>query len=254
MDPTIDKASQTGLTGSTSRRQLLKQAAVRAFGLAGASLLAACESTTSSATTTSGKKGKFAFMTHSVDPFFIPIVSGVKEFAKSVGWDYQFVGPKQADNTPQIVDVLDRILATKPDVLAMTISDPEAQNKAIEQALSQNIVVINFNASLESVTKKYNIAFVGMKDTPAGFVNGQLAGKYAQKVSGRTDGEIVNTLIVPGASNLEARAAATSDGLKKYNSDNGTHFTLSKFGSDLNENNALQRIQAKYYADGIKIA
>ncbi len=244
-----DQSSRWGPTGSTSRREFVKKAALGTFGLAGASLLAACNTATSSTTSTSGKKGKFVFLTHSVDPFFIPIVVGVREFSKSVGWDYQFVGPKQADNTPQIVDVLDQVLATKPDVLAMTINDPQALNKGIEQALSQNIVVISFNATLDSVTQKYHIPFVGMKDAPAGFINGQLAGKYAQKVSGRTSGEIVNTLIVPGASNLEARAAATADGLKQYNSDNRTNFTLSKFGSDLNENNALQRIQAKWSAD-----
>src|ERR1700674_3738220 len=110
-----------------SRRQILKTMAVGSMGMGAAALLAACNSTS---TSTTKKKGKIAFMSHSVDPFFVPIVVGGKDFADNFGWDYQFTGPQHADNVSEIVDVLDRVLATKPDVLVMTVTDV-SQEKAI---------------------------------------------------------------------------------------------------------------------------
>ena len=250
-DVPVGELSPTG--GTISRRDLLKAAALSGAAMSMPQFLSTFAADVPVARAAPGKRRRIVFMTHSVDPFFIPIIVGVKEFTKLAGWDYQFTGPQKADNVPEIVNVLERLLATKPDVFAMTISDPTAQNRVIEQAMKRGITVICFNAQTRSVREKYGIPWVGMPDEDSGYINGQLAAKYAQQVTGRKDGEIVVTLIVPGAPNLETRAKYTIDAIKDYNKKNGTNFTWSKFASDLDENTALQRIQAKWSADKDKI-
>jgi simple sugar transport system substrate-binding protein len=191
---------------------------------------------------------KLAMVTHIIDPFYVPAVYGAKEFCKYAGWDFQFAGPQTPFNIAQVVDVLDRVLVTKPDALAMVISDPSAYDPAIEKALAAGIAVLCFNVNVKSVLDKYKIPFIGQDNVNAGYTNGMEAADFAVK-AGKKSGEIVigqQSLATP---NILDRTNGTIKALQDYNAQNGTTFTWSTMLDGVDENRALPLIQAKWTKD-----
>ncbi len=213
--------------------------------------VAATALTSTSASAQSPRK-KLAMVTHIIDPFYVPAVYGAKEFCRFAGWDFQFAGPMIAFNIPQVVDVLDRVLATKPDALATVISDPSAYNAAIEKAQSAGIAVLCFNVNEKSVLDKYDIPFIGQNNLDAGHTNGMVAAQFAVK-AGKTSGEFVIGQQSAATPNIIDRTTGTIHGLQDYNKAHGTNFTWSTMLDAVDENRALPLIQAKWTRDQDKI-
>lgn len=238
-----------------SRRQLLAGAGLGAAAVSLPALLAAQATTALAATAASGKfpSRHIAFLSSSIDPFFVPLVTGVRDFARAAGWSYVFAGPTKTGNIPDFVNVMERTLATKPDALAIHISDATAQNALIKRALDRGIPVLNWNQTITSVRRKFDLPFIGTYDEDGGRACGLLAAKYAQKITGRTKGEIVLSEVVAGYPLLEARLAGTKKGVEEYNRKNGTRFTTSKLETAIDESTALARIGAKWSKDKDKI-
>lgn len=247
--------------GHLTRRELLKRASLAGAGVAGASLLAACapEGPQAGATTTEAGAAaqglqtgrKVIFVTHDLNPFFIPVIAGFEEFGALRGWETQFNGPPSHD-VAATVDLQADAIAANPDAVGFTRVDTTSFDDNIRRAKEQGIAVVLFNTASEG-HKDLGVAYVGQEFISAGRVNGLQAAKHAQEVTGRDEGLIVMGTISPGHSALEQRMQGTTMGVEEYNEANGTSFVTESMATSTDQAEAVSRIEAKHTAEGDRI-
>ncbi|MGQ9503189.1 MAG: twin-arginine translocation signal domain-containing protein, partial [Anaerolineae bacterium] len=76
-----------------NRRDLLKLMAAGA----GATAIAPMFTGMPSPVFAQRKKRKVIFVTHDLNPFFVPAIVGLKDFGSLAGWDTEFIGPPVHD-------------------------------------------------------------------------------------------------------------------------------------------------------------
>jgi ribose transport system substrate-binding protein len=180
-----------------------------------ASMLAAPSSSTRSYRIRSQEGSKrVIFVTHDDNPFFIPVRFALEEFGEMAGWETQWVGPPQHDEQATLQFQLDAI-AAQPLAIGFTRVNTTMFDEPIQQAQEAGIFAILYNTASEGY-QDLGVAYVGQDFIPAGIVNGRNAAKYAQEITGRTDGEIILGTIAPGHSALDARMEGTRQGIAVY--------------------------------------
>lgn len=240
---------------SLSRREVFKRGGVVGAGAAlampGFGLAAPGSHGGPGAMRAQGTGRKVIFVTHDDNPFFIPVRYGFEEFGKMAGWETQWVGPPQNDEQATLQFQLDAI-AAKPDAVGFTRINTTMFDDAIRQAQDAGIFVILFNTASDGY-QDLGVAYVGQEFIPAGIVSGQNAAKYAQEITGRTDGKIILGTIAPGHSALDQRMEGTRQGIAAYNETNGTNYTTEDLTTSTDGPTAIAAIDAKYAQDGDQI-
>ncbi|MCC6945404.1 MAG: substrate-binding domain-containing protein [Thermomicrobiales bacterium] len=236
-----------------SRRRMLMTsgaigAAAASLGVP-ASMLAAPSSTTRSYRIRSQEGSKrVIFVTHDDNPFFIPVRFALEEFGEMAGWETQWVGPPQHDEQATLQFQLDAI-AAQPLAIGFTRVNTTMFDEPIQQAQEAGIFAILYNTASEGY-QDLGVAYVGQDFIPAGIVNGRNAAKYAQEITGRTDGEIILGTIAPGHSALDARMEGTRQGIAAYNEENGTSYTTSDLTTSTDGPTAIAALDAVYAEKG----
>lgn len=200
------------------------------------------------AASTQQKKRKVIFVTHDLNPFFVPAIVGLKDFGSLAGWDTEFVGPPVHD-TPKTIELQHNAIAAKPDAVGFTAVDSEAFIEPITRAQEQGIFVVLYNTRAPGVKEKTGVAYVGQDFVVAGHVAGYEICKYIVDHTSKKEGKIVMPIIAPGHFALETRNSAGTEGVQRYNEESGTSFTTEPMAVSINEAEAIAEFEAKWAAE-----
>jgi ribose transport system substrate-binding protein len=241
---------------TVSRRDMFKHAGLvgagaAALALPGDLLAAPTSATTSFRVRSQEANKKVIFVTHDDNPFFVPCRKGFEEFGGLVGWETQWTGPTPHDEVKTLQAQLDAI-AAKPLAVGFTRVNTSTFDDAIRQAQEAGIFVILYNTASAGY-QDLGVAYVGQEFVPAGIKSGLQAGKYAQELTGKTEGVIVLGTIAPGHSALDARMEGARQGIAQYNQENGTNFTTEDLTTSTDQATAIGAIQAKTTELGDKL-
>lgn len=195
-----------------------------------------------------GKKRKVIFVTHDLNPFFVPAIVGLKDFGALAGWDTEFIGPPIHD-AQKTIEMQYNAISAKPDAVGFTAVDSEAFNDPIKAAQEAGIFVVLYNTRAPGVKEATGAAYVGQDFVAAGKVAGYELCKYIEKHTGRKEGKVVMPNIAPGHFALDTRNAYGGEGIKRYNSEHGTNYTFEELAATTNEAECIARIEAKWAAD-----
>ena len=101
------------------------------------------------------------FVLQNIDnPFFIPMTCGFHDALNVFGWDGQVTGPPDNGGIPDQVDLIEQNVSNMDpgDVLVTTILNNEAYNDAIQNALDNDIAVVNGHST--PATKDWNYEYM----------------------------------------------------------------------------------------------
>jgi ABC-type sugar transport system substrate-binding protein len=199
-----------------------------------------------------GKKRKVTFVVHDLNPFFVPAIVGVKNFGTLAGWDTSFIGPPTPD-AQKTVETQYNAIAAKPDAVGFTAIDSEAFLAPIKAAQDAGIFVVLFNTRAPGVKEKTGAAYVGQDFITAGNVAGYELCKYITKHTAKKEGKVIMSIFQPGHFALETRNLGGTQGVDKYNKENGTNFTTEALATSTNEAEAIAKFEAKWNAEKDKI-
>lgn len=239
-------------SGGLSRRDVFKRAGAGAglaagIGLAGGLALPM----PAAARRAQETQRTVIFVNHDNNPFFVPVRKGLEQFAAMAGWETQFTGPPVGD-TVQTVELQRQAIAAKPDAVGFTRIDTTSFDENIREAQRQGIFVILFNTESEGY-KDLGVAYVGQIPQPAAEVGGYQCAKFAQELTGKTEGKVIMGIIQPGHSALEARHRGYEVGIARYNEENGTTYTTEALETSTDGAKSIAAQQAKYAAEGDQI-
>ncbi len=231
------------------RRDLLK---MMAAGAGATALAPAFGSMPFPAFAQEKKKRKIIFVTHDLNVFFVTVIVGMQDFANLAGWDSTMQGVTPHD-TAKTVELQYNAIAAKPDAVAFTAINLEAFAEPIKAAQDAGIFVVLFNTRAPGVKEATGCAYVGQDFIPAGNVAGYELCKYITQHTGRKEGKIVQPIIAPGHFALEARNLGGTQGVERYNQENGTTFTCEPLATTTVETEALAKFEAKWSAESDQI-
>ena len=195
--------------------------------------------------TAEGSKGesrRMVFITHDMHPFFVPSIVGMSDACAAVGWECDFVGPPSF-SVEGTLERLESTIASGPDAIAMTMSDPEAYNELIEDAQSQGIVVVGYNTD-NDFRADSGLGYVGQDQFNAGYQNGLQAVKHAEAITGKSEGKIVVMTCCPGHTALEERIEGTVAAIEE----NST-YTTEVLDGTADANQYVSNVEAKWQAE-----
>ncbi len=134
-----------------SRRTI---AALATLSIAAIGLSACSSSGSSTGTDASGKKLTIAFVVGaSADPFFLAMKVGAEKEAKALGVNLTFQGDATTYSSATEIPVVNQVLATSPDGLALVPTDPDALQPAVDRAVAAGIPVVNVDTSVKDLSK-----------------------------------------------------------------------------------------------------
>ncbi|RKD95530.1 substrate-binding domain-containing protein [Halopiger aswanensis] len=154
--------------------------------------------------------------------FWDPAIGGLHDAASQLGWNATFTGPSGGFSVEEQVNILENVVASEPDAIVTTVSDTEAYNSVIQDALDNDIAVLTFNTnSLREEGRQHMreefgqaLPFVGQDQYSSGYANGMaLLDKLPDDASKVTIG-----LADPAHSGQAARASGAEDAIRQ-NSD-----------------------------------
>ena len=158
-----------------SRKDFLKAGGVGAAGMA--LFAAGC----GGAEEGGGSKGlvsrgdiRIEMPTHMVppDPNTAIMQNGAEQAAKDMGVEVEFRGP-DTFSIPEIQQIFESAIATKPDGIAATVPDPDALAPLVEEAVKAGIPVVLFNAGLDVWSSSGALTYFGQTEKEAGVAAGE---------------------------------------------------------------------------------
>ena len=213
IDPVVDEAIETlNMKDGPSRRRLLEGAGLFSATAAASALIAACSSSSSStASATKAAAGnfpttpkwKFTFVNHVTDnSFFTPTQYGFADCAALLGlptpaWTGAL--STQPTNSTMLSAIQAAITANSPGI-ATTVVSATAFTSPINQALSQGIPVVTYNANGSATDPTNGLAYIG-QDL---LTSGQEVGKRLASLMKKGD-TAVGFIAQPGALNIQPR-------------------------------------------------
>lgn len=87
----------------------------------------------------------------SADPFFLAMKLGAEEEAKAQGVNLTFQGDATTYSPATQIPVVNQVLATSPDGLALVPTDPDALQPAVDRAVALGIPVVNVDTSVNDL-------------------------------------------------------------------------------------------------------
>lgn len=222
-----------------ARRQMLGGMTLGAVGTALPSVLAACASASSG-----GSEGNFpnhpawnfVIINHgTTSPFFVPTQYGIQDACALVGCNFQWAGSSNG-NVDEMVSAFNRAIQDNADGIAIAIVHPTAFDNPTQQALSQGIPVVSYNADTPNAGRNGRLAYVG-QDL---FQVGDAMGKRVLSLI--PEGEIAAFIPTPGSLNAQPRV----DGLKQAIADAGAPITVTEVGTGVKAADQLAAIEGYY--------
>jgi simple sugar transport system substrate-binding protein len=151
---------------------------------------------------------RFVVVTHgqASDPFWSVVKNGVDKAAKDLGVTVEYNAP-DTYNMPQMAQLIDAAVASKPDGLVVSIPDAEALGDSIKNAVASGIPVVSINSGSD-VREALGVAVhVGQTEYEAGLGAGK-----KMKEAGVTKAICVNQEV--GNVALDLRCKGFTDGLQ----------------------------------------
>jgi simple sugar transport system substrate-binding protein len=222
IDPVVDEAIETlNMKDGPSRRRLLEGAGLFSATAAASALIAACSSSSSStASATKAAAGnfpttpkwKFTFVNHVTDnSFFTPTQYGFADAAALLGLptpSWTGALSTQPTNSTMLSAIQAAVTANSPGI-ATTVVSATAFTNPINQALSQGIPVVTYNANGSSSSPTNGLAYVG-QDL---LTSGQEVGKRLAS-SLKSGDTVVGFIAQPGALNIQPRLDGATQALQ----------------------------------------
>jgi simple sugar transport system substrate-binding protein len=173
--------------------------------LATAAVVAAALSFASSAM---AQNMRFVVVTHgqASDPFWSVVKNGVDQAAKDLGVTADYNAP-DTYNMPQMAQLIDAAVASKPDGLVVSIPDAEALGDSIKNAVASGIPVVSMNSGSDVYESLGVLVHVGQTEYEAGLGAGK-----KMKAAGVTKALCVNQEV--GNVALDLRCKGFADGLQ----------------------------------------
>lgn len=225
-----------------NRRTLLKVGGASAVLLGASSVLGTPFAEAANNAARQSKK-KVTCVIHDLNPFFVPLEKGFREFGKLMGWSVNYVGPTGQD-IQKTVELQAAAIASRPDGVIFTRIDDKAFDANIKLAQRRGIKVVLTNVGSKGY-EELSVPFVGQDFVPAGKIAGLQGADYAKKKTGKNSGVILVGNFAPGNSALEDRAAGAKLGVTEYNSKNGTSYTTEILVTSSDEAKATGIIEAR---------
>jgi len=224
--------------GAIGRRKLLGGAAASAAGIAGLpAILAACGSSGggggggSEGNFPSHPKWNFVFVNHvTTNSFFTPTIYGIEDACALLGCQYQWTG-SQNSITSEMVNAFNAAIAAKADGIAVALTDNNAFNDPVKNALAQGIPVVSYNADAPNA----RLAYIG-QDL---FQSGVEAGKRILSLV--PSGDVVGFIATPGQGNIQPRI----DGIKSVLSQ-APSINFTEFATGAQEPDELTAVETYY--------
>jgi ABC-type sugar transport system substrate-binding protein len=159
--------------------------------------------------TSPGAELDMVMVTHDASAsFFVPVIAGLHDAARQVGWNARFTGPSSGFDPEKQVDIVNSTIDEGPDVLATTIVNKQTFTDAIKRAVDNDIHVITYNTNAWSRDEMRNrvgqaLAFAGQIQIPAGYATGVAV---LDAMDDTSSGSAAIGISDPGHSALSARA------------------------------------------------
>jgi simple sugar transport system substrate-binding protein len=222
IDPVVDEAIETlNMKDGPSRRRLLEGAGLFSATAAASALIAACSSSSSSTaeqTKAAGgnfpstPKWKFTFVNHVTDnSFFTPTQYGMADAAALLGIPTPaWTGALSTQSTvPTMLQSFNAAVTAGSPGIATTVVAATSFVSPINQALSQGIPVVTYNANGASDNPTNGLAYVGQEL----LVSGQEVGKRLASLMKSGD-TAVGFIAQPGSLNIQPRMDGAAQALK----------------------------------------
>jgi len=216
IDPAVDEAIETlNMKDGPSRRRLLEGAGLFSATAAASALIAACSSSSNSsagtAQATQAAGGnfpkvpawKFTFVNHVTDnSFFTPTQYGMADAAALLGIPTPaWTGALSTQSTvPTMLQSFNAAVTAGSPGIATTVVSATSFVSPINQALSQGIPVVTYNANGASNNPTNGLAYVGQEL----LVSGQEVGKRLASTMKSGD-TAVGFIAQPGSLNIQPR-------------------------------------------------
>jgi simple sugar transport system substrate-binding protein len=228
IDPVVDEAIETlNMKDGPSRRRLLEGAGLFSATAAASALIAACSSSSTSSAGTSGTAGatqaaggnfpktpawKFTFVNHVTDnSFFTPTQYGMADAAAILGIPTPaWTGALSTQSTvPTMLSSFQAAVTAGSPGIATTVVSATSFVSPINQALSQGIPVVTYNANGASNNPTNGLAYVGQEL----LVSGQEVGKRLASTMKSGD-TAVGFIAQPGSLNIQPRMDGATQALQ----------------------------------------
>jgi simple sugar transport system substrate-binding protein len=227
IDPAVDEAIETlNMKDGPSRRRLLEGAGLFSATAAASALIAACSSSSSSGaspTSTSTLKAaggdfpktpswKFTFVNHVTDnSFFTPTQYGMADAAALLGIPTPaWTGALSTQSTvPTMLSSFQAAVTAGSPGIATTVVSATSFVSPINQALSQGIPVVTYNANGASDNPTNGLAYVGQEL----LTSGQEVGKRLASTMKSGD-TAVGFIAQPGSLNIQPRMDGATQALQ----------------------------------------
>jgi len=227
IDPVVDEAIETlNMKDGPSRRRLIEGAGLFSATAAASALIAACSSSSSSGaspTSTSSLKAaggnfpktpawKFTFVNHVTDnSFFTPTQYGFADCAALLGIPTPaWTGALSTQSTvPTMLSAFQAAVTAGSPGIATTVVSATSFVSPINQALSQGIPVVTYNANGASSNPTNGLAYVG-QDL---LTSGQEVGKRLASTMKSGD-TAVGFIAQPGSLNIQPRMDGATQALE----------------------------------------
>jgi simple sugar transport system substrate-binding protein len=225
IDPVVDEAIETlNMKDGPSRRRLLEGAGLFSATAAASALIAACSSSsssgaapTSTAHAAAGNfpttpKWKFTFICHVTDNSFLtPTQYGMADAAALLGLPTPaWTGALSTQSTvPTMLQAFNAAVTASSPGIATTVVSATSFVSPINQALSQGIPVVTYNANGASDNPTNGLAYVGQEL----LISGQEVGKRLASLMKKGD-TAVGFIAQPGSLNIQPRMDGATQALE----------------------------------------
>jgi simple sugar transport system substrate-binding protein len=151
----------------------------------------------------------FVFVNHvTTNPFFVPTVYGIEDASALLGTTFQWTG-SEASDIGEMVNATEAAVGAGADGLGLALVDLEAFNGPTDDALSQGIPVLSYNADAPNG----RLAYVGQDLYGSGFEMGR---RIVDLVG---SGKVGLFIATPGQLNIQPRIDGALDAIAESGAD-----------------------------------
>jgi simple sugar transport system substrate-binding protein len=145
----------------------------------------------------------FVFVNHvTTNPFFVPTQYGIEDASALLGTGFQWTGSETSE-IPEMVNAFQAAVAGGADGIAVALTDLEAFNTPIQEALEQGIPVVSYNADAPND----RLAYIGQDLYGSGFEMGR---RIVDLVG---EGKVALFIATPGQLNIQPRIDGAMDAI-----------------------------------------
>lgn len=221
-----------------SRRGLLKLIGAGGAVLGSSGLLAACAQQEQQGGEGAGNypatpEWEFVFVNHvTTNPFFTPTRYGADDACAIFNCTYQWSGSETSDAS-EMVNAMNAAISRGVDGIAVSLVDTEAFNEPTEQALSQGIPVVSYNADAKG---NQRLSYIG-QDL---YLSGHEMGRRIVDLVG--EGKVALFIATPGQLNIQPRIDGARDAIEE----SGAPIEAEAIPTGADVNEELRRIESYY--------